>query len=87
MPGQDPLGLRMDFECRSAICDGIGDRILILLDKEVTEFRPRLLMRQINLQRRKVNRRRRSFPLAKDKGSWPTVLNQIGIPSDRPDRS
>jgi hypothetical protein len=44
MSSQDALGLQIGHEHCRAICDEIGDRLRIILNREVTTLPPRLLM-------------------------------------------
>lgn len=45
MPGQNPSStLRIDHEHCRAICEEIGDRLRIVLNREFTPLPPRLLM-------------------------------------------
>jgi hypothetical protein len=85
MPSQNALGLQIDHEHCRAICDEIADRLRIILNREVKELPPHLLILLNRLAESEREPAPSIVPSADDMGFWPTVPTHIETRSHRPD--
>ena len=78
--------LQIDHEHCRAICDEIGDRLRIVLNREVTPLPPRLLML---LNRLADSEREPAPPIvpSMDQMAWPTIPAHMETPIDRAARA
>jgi len=77
MASQNAANLQIDHEHCCAICDEIGDRLRIILNREATELPPRLLMLLNRLAEPECEPAPSIVPSIGDMDFWPAVTTHI----------